>query len=97
MAKRKQPAAERRPLKPRSGDLVMVRWCDIAGGEGGQEDAHCPVFETPGFYLGIRTKNGERILVTERSSGELGWLMGWDSYPMSIVKDVEVVRRKGGK
>lgn len=78
--------------KPKKGDLVIVRWVDIAGGESGEPEV--PVFETPGFFIGWRGRGEDRILHIARSrianGTSLDWQTGWDAYPPGAVRSIVV-------
>lgn len=76
--------------KPVAGDLVLVKWEDIAGGESGTHES--PVFITPGYYVGWKKKNGRRYLHMHRSeleSGSPDFNVGWDCYPEGVVLEVK--------
>ena len=79
--------------KPRKGDLIEVHWVDIAGSEGDPNEACCPEFITPGYFLGYRKVGKHRALVCEKSRSGGGFLRGWDAYPTQIVMKIEVIRR----
>lgn len=90
----------KRPSKslPDPGDLVLVWWVDIASSSHGDAaDATVPVCINPGFWYGRRVRAGERVVILEKHVHSDGgdWSKGYDIYPASVVRKVEVVRKKG--
>ena len=81
----------RHARKPQRGDLVVVKWADIAGAETGEPDP--PVFETPGYWVGWKTLKGIRGLHVAKNRTVLGCCDGdgWDWYIKGAVLDVRVV------
>ena len=81
--------ARKKNSQPQPGDLVLVRWEDIAGGEHGTPET--PVFETPGYFVGWVRRGGRRYLDMGRSrliEGSSEFNVGWDTYPAAVVKEV---------
>jgi hypothetical protein len=79
-------------LKP--GDRVEVTFVDLAGAVGDDStDATVPVGRSMGYFSAIKSVKGIRTLVLETTAwDEKGFGTGWSTYPMDIVRKVEVMR-----
>jgi len=88
---------KRKSVKPQYGDLIEVHWVDITSSSTGDPSKAvlarcitCGVFERYD-----KDKNGEEMLVISyaRHDDEELTDKGWEAYPRSVVRRVEVVKR----
>lgn len=81
------------------GDYILVHWIDItAAHTGDKKKADVTPTITGGYFEGYKTSAGVRALVTRDSfhplEDEGENYEGYDIYPMSTVKKVEILRKK---
>lgn len=80
---------------PTRGDLVLVHWVDITGdGVGDVKDAVAAECITPGYFYGYKQQKDVRMLVLQLTLHSSGEMRGWDVYPASVVRRIEVLRPK---